>query len=180
MTAEDTDVPTAPNGSLHPEAWEHTVSDMAALADARAEEEGWDVVTLEPEYTLPLGEDNDRYDVFGLLHHVEDEDALDSFEDVFSRSTFPRYEVYRTEVEESVFFVTELFDAAAETAVLIAGRYEFDAVEPLVRAADDADELFTHIELPEQELAGAVQHDGYEKFVPEHVLDDIDLGSPEL
>lgn len=180
MTAEDTDVSTTPNGSLHSEAWEHTVADMEALAETRREDEGWDVVTLEPEYTIPLGEDNEHYDVFGFLHHVDDEDAVDSFREIFDRSTFPRYEVYRTEIEESVFFVTELFDSAAETAVLIAGRYELSAIDELVLAADEADELFTHVETPEEELAGAVQHDGYEKFVPDHAVEGLDLGQPEL
>lgn len=171
---------TVPNGELHPNAWKRTVADMRSIATAREDEDDWDVVVLEPHRTLPLDGEDDHYDVFGFLHSVDDEDDVEAFRNVFDRSTFPRYEVYRTAVEDSVFFVTELFDPEAGTDVLIAGRYEPDAAIGMFDVADQEGELYTHVETPDEELAGAVQHGGYEKFVPEGILDTLDIGPPEI
>jgi hypothetical protein len=168
----DVDDPVA-NGDLHPEAWEQTIEDMHAMASAREDEQEWDPVVLEPTVTIADGPDTDRSEPYGFVHVVDEEDA-EAVADAFGRCSFPRYEVYRNEVDDSVFFLTELQDTATRTTVLVPGRYELSAAETLVDEAIDQEELFTHVEGPDGERIGSVQHSGYEKFVPKAAVENRD------
>jgi len=174
-SADDTDEPVA-NGDRHPEAWEQTIEDVYAMAEAREEQENWEPLVLEPKLTIPDGPESDRSDPYGFVHVVDEGDA-EAFAEAFERCSFPRYEVFRNAVEDSVFFLTELQDTATRTTVLIAGRYDVSIAEALLEEAIVQDELFTHVEGPDGEIIGSVQHSGYEKFVPEDVLDDVDHSS---
>jgi hypothetical protein len=168
----DQDDPVA-NGERQPTAWNQTVEDMHAMAEAREDEQNWESIVIEPELTIPDGPESDRSDPYGFVHVVDDSDA-ETFARAFAECSFPRYEVFRNEVEDSVFFLTELQDTATRTTVLIAGRYDVPDAGPLVDEAIGQDELFTHVEGPDGEIIGSVQHSGYEKFVPEEILDDED------
>jgi hypothetical protein len=171
MTADAAGDDPAANGTRHPEAWEQTMEDMHAMARARKDEQNWEPVILEPELTIADGPDSDRSDPYGFVH-VVDEDDTEAFADAFERCSFPRYEVYRNEVEDSVFFLTELQDTATRITVLIPGRYELSAAGPLIEEAITEEELFTHIEGPDGEIIGSVQHSGYEKFIPEAAIEN--------
>lgn len=173
MTTAETDEPAA-NGDRHPEAWKRTIEDMRAMGEMRREQDGWDVVEIEPARTVPVGDDTDRVEEFGFVHVVDDEETAEEFANAFGRCSFPRYRVYRNTVEDSVFFVTEAMDPAQETAVLIGGRYDVGAANDMVAAATRRDEVYTHVEGPEGDLLGTIQHDSCDKFVTDAAREAVD------
>lgn len=155
------------------EAWERTVADMEAMADSRRERDGWAAVSVAAERLVLDPPEGDLSDPFGLVFDVDPERA-DPVADAFERCTFPRYEVYRNELGGTVFLVTELLDPGSELALLLAGRYRIEELDPVVRSARAREELFTHLRTTDGHSLGTVRHDGYEKFVPEGFTPDLD------
>lgn len=145
-------------------AWQRTLEDMEAMAEER-EAGGWDVVTVAAGHTAPEPPDAGDFDRFGLVYVVPDNEG-EEFAAAFREGGFPKYEVYRQEVQGRVFLVTELLDPETERAILVAGGYELRHAGPLVSTAREEDEMYTHVQTLDQTVLGSFRHDDWEKFFP--------------
>ncbi len=146
------------------DAWSQTLEDMRAMADARTEE-GWTALAVPAGDTGPESQEMGDTDRFGLTFVIPGNYA-DEFDEAFRRGTYPRYEVYRQEVDGRVFLVVEYLDPEIETTILVAGNYELGEASGMVHDAEDAGEMFTHHQKHDDTHIGTFQHDTHEKFVP--------------
>lgn len=152
------------------QAWAQTIEDMQALAEER-EDQGWSTVTITAGDTgtegLDSNADPEDDDVrYGFVHVIPDNEA-EEFEAAFREDGFPRYDVYRAEIEGRVFFVTEFQDPETETVIFIAGSFLRHFANPLVNAAREHGKLYSHVQTLDTTHLGSFEHDGYEKFFPE-------------
>ncbi|QSW98037.1 DUF7529 family protein [Haloterrigena alkaliphila] len=149
------------------QAWVQTNEDMTALAEQRRDE-GWETVAIPAAHTAPLSRDAGRDDRFGIVHVIPGNHA-DAFADAFENREFPRYEAYRNEVGQAVFFVTELLDPETSTAILLAGQYEFQNAPGMVNAAEAEGCLYTHVETLDGTILGSFRHDEYKPLIPDRI-----------
>lgn len=150
---------------IHQQAWKETLRDVEAIAtDLRAE--GFDVLTLQAGDTAAETPDVGT-DRFGLSYVVPGNQA-DQFTDAFAAIDSPQYQVYRQEIGGNVFIVTQISDTDAEQAILIAGVYRKQYEAALVRAASDADEMFTHVQRLDGTHLGSFKHEDWNMFFPNH------------
>jgi hypothetical protein len=145
-------------------AWNETLEDMWAMAD-ELDAEGWETLSVVADHTGPEGPEHGDTDRFGLVYVIPGNEA-ESFEAAIEGS-FPRYDVFRQEVNGRVFMVTELLDPDTETAILIAGNFWSHETDPLVAAARDEGEMYTHVQKLDETQLGSFRHDKPEKFFPE-------------
>jgi len=149
------------------EAWRLTNEDMEAIA-AERREEGWDVTTVTAVHTNPVsrgeGTDPER---FGFVYIVPDNHA-DEFRAAYERAggAFPDYVVYRREVNQSGFLVTELMDPDTETIILVAGQYDRRRAGGLVKSAIEEGEMYTYAETIDGTELGWFYHDDFDPFFP--------------
>lgn len=146
------------------DGWSRTLEDMRAMA-AELREEGWDVVDVGAGDTAPESPDAGRTDRFGLVHVIPGNEA-DAFAEAFREDGFETYEVFRAEVEGQVFQVTQLLDEETDTAILLAGQYELRRAAPLVNAALEAGEMYTHVQTLDTTHLGSFRHEDVERFFP--------------
>lgn len=154
-------------------AWQGTLDDMEAMAEAR-EEEGWDVVTVTALDGAPKSSETDDRGRHGLVFVVPDNRAED-LEAAIDAGEFPRFDVYRAEQTGEVFLVVEYLDPDTETAVLVAGTYELRYAAGMVGEAREEGETYTHYQTIDTTPVGSFRHEGadaVEKFVPH--ADDLD------
>lgn len=154
-------------------AWQGTLDDMEAMAEAR-EEEGWDVVTVAALDGAPKSSEKDDRGRHGLVFVVPDNQAED-LEAAIDAGEFPRFDVYRAEQTGEVFLVVEYLDPDTETAVLVAGTYELRYAAGMVGEAREEGETYTHYQTIDTTPVGSFRHEGadaVEKFVPH--ADDLD------
>lgn len=145
-------------------AWEETITDMRAMAEARADS-GWEALAIASGDTAPEHREVGDTDRFGMTFVVPDEKARE-FEEMFRKGQYPKYEVYRSEIEGRVFLVVELLDPEKELAILVAGQYQLRNAPKMVHDAEEAGEMFTHFQTVDKTHLGTFRHDGHEKFVP--------------
>lgn len=145
-------------------AWEETLDDMTAMAEAR-EEQGWSVLYVPAGDVAPENREVGETDRFGLTFVIPGNYA-EEFEDAFRRGTYPKYEVYRKEVQGRVFMVVEYLDPEIEQVILVAGAYEMRNAPNMVGDAEEAGEFFTHHQKLDKTHLGTFRHDSHEKFVP--------------
>ncbi|USZ66790.1 hypothetical protein NGM10_08595 [Halorussus salilacus] len=152
------------SASVHKNAWQRTLDDMKAMADDLADE-GWDVVTIGAGHTAPTNPDVGDSDRFGLVYVVPGNEA-EEFERAFERGEFPKYRVFRNEMQGRVFIVTQLLDPESEQAILIAGNFEVRHAAGLVKNAIKEDEMYTHVQKLDKTHLGSFRHEDVEKFFP--------------
>lgn len=158
----------ATGAAVHSAAWEATIEDARATAED-LEANGWAVVTLVAGDTAPESPTAGDTDRFGLSYVVPDNEA-GPFRKAFDAGEFPRYEVYRAERAGRVFLLTVLLDPGSEAAILLAGTYERRTADECIRAAVEADEMYTHVQLLDGTHLGTFRHENYEKFFPDEDL----------
>ncbi|MFC7044058.1 hypothetical protein ACFQH6_00315 [Halobacteriaceae archaeon GCM10025711] len=162
------------SADVHKDAWEQTIADMHALAEER-EENGWKAVTVIAGDTGTEGPDEGVEGRYGLVFVVPG-NKEEPFTEAFEQGTFPKYNVYRNELEGRVFLVVELLDPETETVILLAGNFlQMDAFGA-VRAAKRDEKMYTHVQKLDATHLGSFEHDGYEKFFPDadRILQDYD------
>jgi hypothetical protein len=145
-------------------AWNETLEDMWAMAD-ELDAEGWDTLSVAADHTGPEGPEHGETDRFGLVYVIPGNEA-ESFE-ATATGSFPRYDVFRQEVNGRVFVVTELLDPETETAILVAGNFWRHETDPLVAAVREAGEMYTHVQKLDGTQLGSFRHDEPAKFFPE-------------
>lgn len=155
----------AANADAIKEAWEATLNDMEAMAEARREE-GWEAVTCMAVDTAPTNPDAGDRDDFGLVFVLPNNMAED-FEAAYEGKAFPKYEVYRASDEGRAYVVVEYIDPESETVIFIAGQYELRFAPGMVKAARREGEMYTYAQLIDGTRVGAFEHDSVDKFVPE-------------
>ena len=155
----------AANADAIRQAWEATLEDMEAMAEARREE-GWQAVTCMAVDTAPTNPDAGDRDDFGLVF-VLPNNMAEEFEDAYEGREFPKYEVYRASDEGRAYVVVEYIDPATETVIFVAGQYELRFAPGMVTAARREETMYSYAQLIDGTRIGAFEHDGVEKFVPE-------------
>jgi len=154
-------------------AWQETIDDMEAMAEAR-EDEGWETLTVTALDGAPKDSETDDQDRHGLVFVVPDNQA-DDLEAAVEAGEFPRYQVYRAERSGEVFLVIEYLDPDTETAIYVAGTFELRFAQGMVREGREEEATYTHYQTLDTTPVGSFRHDGaeaVEKFVPH--ADDID------
>lgn len=167
MNRDGPDGPTKRAGrtsEIHQNAWQETLQDMEAIA-ADLREDRLDVLTVQAGDTAPETPDvgGDR---FGLSYVVPGNQA-DQFSAAFAEIETPQCRVYRQEVGGNVFLVTQITDADADHAILIAGVYQKQHEDALVRAASEADEMYTHVQQLDGTHLGSFKHEDWTMFFPD-------------
>lgn len=157
MSREDGDHGTRKEGTAA------AVDDARRVAEQRREE-GWEAVVVPAVDTAPVPSDAERGHS-GFVHVVP-ESVADAVATACERAEFPRYDVYRRQVGGEFFFVTELLDPDAETALLIAGTYRIADATALYRQASREGVVRTHLRRLNGERLGAVEHEAVEKLFP--------------
>jgi len=153
------------SAEVHKDAWARTLEDMSALADERREA-GWTVVEIQAGSTGPTTAGMDVTDTFGITFVVPG-NTVEPFEEALEAGEFPRYDVYRQEVEGRVFVVVELLDPETETAIMLAGNFLRRDAGPVVTKAKEAGKMYTHVRTLDKTHLGSFEHEGYLKFFPE-------------
>lgn len=146
------------------DAWAMTNEDMEAIAEQRREE-GWDVVAMPAVHTSPVSKDASEDDRFGLVHIIPDNHA-DDFRRAYEQGEFPEYLVYRREVSQSSFLVTEFIDPESETIILVAARFDLRHGEGLGRNVLEEDELYSYAKTVDGTELGSFYHEEWEPFLP--------------
>ncbi|GGL47289.1 DUF7529 family protein [Halocalculus aciditolerans] len=154
------------------DAWSQTLEDMTALAD-EYEAEGWETIRVHVGQVGCESVDVGESDRFGFVHVVPG-DKADAIEAAVEDAGFPQFDVYRKEVEGTVFFVLVLLDPATETAVFIAASYKLGDAEGVAVAAEREGVVFSHLQRLDGTHVASFEHEAYEKFFP-----DIDRLLPE-
>lgn len=153
----------AADSEVHADAWQQTLDDMWAL-EADLQEEGWDTLETAAGHTAPVAPEHEKGH-WGLVHVVPDSDAA-AIGDAVEAGAFPRYDVYRTDVDGRVFAVTVLLDPDAETAVLIANQFERRRADALVEHAGDVGHVATVVRRLDGTVVAQVRHEDPAKFFP--------------
>lgn len=158
----------AASADVHRSAWQETLDDMKAMAE-ELEEDGWAVHSVAAGHTAPKSPNTGRRDddQWGLTHVVPDNFA-EEFEEFFERGDYPRYDVYRQEMEGRVFFLTVLMDPDSESAILIAAHYEMMHAGPMVHTAKEEGKMLTNVQTLDGTHLGSFEHDEPSKFVPHY------------
>lgn len=155
----------AASAEVHKGAWQKTLDDMRAM-ESELEAEGWDVVAIGAGHTAPTNPDAGASDRYGLVYVIPDNKA-DPFEQAVETGKFPKYRVFRNEMEGRIFMLTQLLDPDSETAVLLAGNFETRHAPGLVKTALKEDEMYTHVQTLDETHLGSFRHDDVEKFFPD-------------
>lgn len=164
----------AAHADRHRNAWQRTLADLTRR-EAELDDDGYDVVAIAAGHVAPVHPDAGETDRFGLVHVIPGNDA-EAFREAFDAGDYPEFQVYRTEVTGRVFLVTELRDPESRRAILLAGNYELRKAAPLVTAAKEVGETYTHVQTLDETYLGSFRHEAYEKFFPH--ADRIEEFSP--
>ena len=148
------------------DAMTRTVEEARHLADQRRED-GWNAVVVPAADTAAVPSDADTGE-WGFVHVVPDNYA-DEIAPVCERASFPRYDVYRRRVGETVCFVTELLDPDTETVLLVAGQYGTGEAGGLYREATREGVVHTRLQRLDGELLATIEHEAVEKFFPDEM-----------
>lgn len=154
----------AANADVLKGAWEETIADMKARAE-ELEAEGWDAFYVAAGHTAPEPPDAGDSDRWGLAHVIPD-NYVDGFEAAFAAGEFPEYDVYRQEMEGTLFFLTELRDPGSKTAILLAASLTLFEATALVNKSRSADRTYTHVHTLDGTHLGSFEHDQPAKFFP--------------
>ncbi|KAB1197660.1 MULTISPECIES: hypothetical protein [Haloferax] len=148
------------------EAWGATLDDMTALAD-EYEADGWETVRIAAGSTGTFGPGDAKADdeSFGIAYVVPGNKA-EEVSELFEKSSFPEYEVYRAENDGLVYMVTALLAPDIETAVFVAGAWEQRTALNCAKAAIEHGRMYSYLQKLDGTLVGVVEHDDPEKFFP--------------
>jgi 1,2-phenylacetyl-CoA epoxidase PaaB subunit len=155
----------AASADVHKSAWQRTLDDMEAMAED-LEADGWEVLTIAAGHTAPTNPDAGATDRFGFVHVVPGNKA-EPFEAAVETGKFPKYQVFRNEVDGRVFMLTQLIDPDTETTILIAGNFPVRNAAGLVKTALKEGEIYTHVLKLDKTHLGSFRHDDVEKFFPD-------------
>lgn len=154
----------AAHADVNKDAWQRTLDDLQGL-EADREAQGYDVVAVAAGHTAPTPPDGGDTDRYGLVH-VLPSNVAEAVATACDAMSAPDYEVYRASTETRVFLVTELLDADAERAILLAGNYRRQDARRLVRTAAETGRMFTHVQTLDGTHLGSFAHGEPAKFFP--------------
>ena len=146
------------------DAMTRTVEEARLLADQRRED-GWDAFVVPAVDTAPVPSDAEEGE-WGFVHVVPDNYA-DRVAAACTNGSFPRYDIYRRRIGETVSFVTELLDPESKTVLLVAGQYTTDDATGLYREATEEGTIRTVLRRLDGERLARFEHEDVEKFFPD-------------
>jgi hypothetical protein len=145
-------------------AWQETIDEMKAMA-ADLEDDGWETHYVAAGDTAPEPPEGGEEGRWGIVHVIPDNYA-DEVEAFVERGDFPKYDVFRTEMQGRVFLLTVLYDPEESLALLVAGQFELWRAGPLVSTAKEEGAMYTHVQTLDGTLRGAFEHEEPSKFFP--------------
>lgn len=154
------------DGADDREAMTRTVEEARQLADQRRAD-GWEAVVVPAADTAAVPSDAEA-DGWGFVHIVPDNYA-EQVSAAFRAGSFPRYDVYRRRIGETVCFVTELLDPDTETVVLVAGKYNTGEAGGLYREATREGVVQTRLQRLDGDVLATIEHEAVEKFFPDEM-----------
>lgn len=170
MTDADGGHTRADRIATHADAWKRTLADLEAMADG-LEGEGWDVLAVAADHTVPTPPDDGDGDGTGEgrwgLVHVAPGNRAEAFAATVGAGEFPSHRVFQRIVSGRAFMVTRLTDPGTGRTVLVAGSYRMGDAAGLVRTARRQGEMYTRVRMLDGTRLGAFRHDGYEQFFPD-------------
>lgn len=148
-----------------PDPWEQTIAEMRELA-AEREADGWETVTVQAGHTAPEPPEAGDSDRFGLVYTAPG-DVADEFREIYEDRSFDSYTVYRRQIGQTLFLVTEIADTDGRAAVFLAGGVDLAVADELIEAAREAGELRSHVQLLDWTHLGSFRHEDPSDFFPE-------------
>lgn len=164
MAGPTDDPGVGPSVTARKDAWRRTLQELEALTE-ELEDGGWEVVAVPVGHTAPQAPDVGTEDRFGLVAVIPG-NLADEFAAAFEPGGFEQYDVLRQVVAGRVFYLLQLLDPPTETAILLAGQFATREAEPLVEAARERGELFTHVQKLDGTHLGSFRHDDPAKLLP--------------
>ncbi|WEL18637.1 Uncharacterized protein SVXHr_2490 [Halorhabdus sp. SVX81] len=145
--------------------WEQTLEDVEAMARDRAES-GFETLVLTSDDTTPKAPDSDDADEWGLVYIVPSNQA-EEYEDFAEDVAFTETVVYQATSSGHAFVVTECIDPDRQRVLFVAGTYQLQYAAPLVEAALERGEMYTHVKKLDGTDVATVAHDDAEQFFPD-------------
>ncbi|PSQ44470.1 hypothetical protein BRD17_04100 [Halobacteriales archaeon SW_7_68_16] len=151
------------------EAWTATLDDMEAMV-AERETDGWETIRFPAGDTAPENPAVRESDRFGLVFVVPkavgDDPVAERLREAFDGGSFPESEVYRREMNGTVFLVVEYRDPDRRLAVFVAGQYMLTDAHGMVKTAEKSGEFYVHFQRLDATPIGTVEHEDHHPFVP--------------
>lgn len=148
-----------------PNAWGMTLESATELAE-ELRADGWEVVTVRAAHVGPEAPADGETDRFGYVY-VAPGDVAESFAAVVEEGEFDSFVVRSRTVGNDRFMITQVSDTDREVAVLLVGAVPVSEVTQLARAASEAGEMYSHVQLLDGMHLGSFHHDDPEPFFPE-------------
>ncbi|CCQ33945.1 hypothetical protein HLRTI_002258 [Halorhabdus tiamatea SARL4B] len=145
--------------------WEQTLEDVEAMARDRAES-GFETLILTSDNTTPKPPEADDTDEWGLVYIVPSNQAKE-YEDFAEDVAFTETVVYQATSSGHAFVVTECIDPERERTLFVAGTYRLQHAAPLVEAALERGEMYTHVKKLDGTEVASIAHDDAEQFFPD-------------
>jgi hypothetical protein len=146
------------------DAMTRTVEEARLLADQRRED-GWDALVVPAVDTAPVPSDAEERE-WGFVHIVPDNYA-GRVAAACETGSFPRYDIYRRRIGETVSFVTELLDPEHKTVLLVAGQYTTENATGLYHEATSEGTIRTMLQRLDGDRLARFEHEDVEKFFPD-------------
>lgn len=147
------------------QGWIQVLEEMDAMAE-RLESEGWETLRIPAGDAAPVAPADSYTDRHGYAYVVPG-DRAERFEEVFVPDGFPRTELYRATTPTHLFLLTVFQDPPTETAVLLAGALEREALPACRRAAGETGVMYSHLFTVDTTHLGSFEHDDPDPFFPE-------------
>ena len=147
------------------DGWALLLDEMEDLA-AELEDDGWETLTIAAGDTGAVLPDNHLTDRHGYVYVVPG-NAASEFEDLFVPDGFDLTEVYQQTTATHLFLLTVLLDQPTETAILLAGVLERDALEECQRVAREEGVMYSHLFKVDRTHLGSFAHGDPEPFFPD-------------
>lgn len=159
----------AAHADVHNEAWEQTVEEMRAMADARRED-GLEAVTVPAGHTGTAAPETDDADRLGLVFVIPG-DTADDAEALVAEHDLDQFEVYRRTVSGRVFLVVEYFDPDA-ASLFVAANYRLADAGETITAAREEGAIATYLQKLDGTPVAEFEHADVSKFVPDDQVPD--------
>ncbi|MFB6200619.1 MAG: hypothetical protein ABEI98_01265 [Halorhabdus sp.] len=145
--------------------WEQTLADVEAMARDRAES-GFETLVLTSDDTTPKPPKRGESTEWGLVYIVPSNQAAE-YRSFAENPTFEETVVYQANSSGHVFVVTECLNTDRDLALFVAGTYRMQHASPLVEAALERGEMYTHVKELDGTRVTTIEHDDAEQFFPD-------------
>lgn len=158
----DTDDDRSSESDTTPGPWELTLEDLRTL-ETSLEADGWDVIATQAGHTSPMPPDSGASDRAGFVMVLPGETA-DQIVAAIETGQFEEYDVFHRGVGDRMYVVVQYRSPTSTQAVLLAGSYRFQYLEPVREAAAADGGLEIRLKRLDGTHVGSFYHEEYEQF----------------